>query len=261
MIARPQFCLLVVVASSIATAAFADQKPAPGKQVEQTWTAKGNAKMKAGFLLFLPRDYGKDPKKKWPMIYFLHGRGESNGPLSLVKKWGPPRNVETQPKMPYIVVSPQCPRSEEWSDARQLDILTGLLDDVTKKYAVDTDRISLTGLSMGGSGSWALAARMPNRFAAVVPICGRGEVENAAKLKDLPIWIWNGDQDRGVPLSVPREMVAAIRKAGGRRVRLTTLEHVGHNCWSAAYATPELYSWMSKQRASKNKPSGLGKTK
>jgi predicted peptidase len=242
-------CLTVLLDS-----AFADEKPAPGKQVEQTWAAKGDAKTTARYLLFLPKDYGKDPKKKWPMIYFLHGRGESYGPLSLVKKWGPPKRVEKSPNAPYIVVSPQCPGRESWRQPRQLDILTGLLDDVVKNYRVDADRIYLTGLSMGGYGSWALAARMPQRFAAVAPICGGGRVEDAKKLVNLPIWVWHGDSDPAVPLKRSQEMVEAIRKAGGKRVRLTTLEHIGHNSWSAAYATPELYAWMNQQRASKNKP-------
>ena len=124
--------------------------------------------------------------------------------------------------------------------------LVELLDAIIKDYDVDEDRIYLTGLSMGGSGSWRLAADHPDRFAAVVPICGRGAPGDAEHLKALPIWIFIGDQDRALPNSL--EMVDAIRNAGSGTIRLTTLEHIGHNSWSAAYATPDLYEWLDRQR-------------
>jgi predicted peptidase len=99
---------------------------------------------------------------------------------------------------------------------------------------------------MGGFGSWRLAADHPDLFAAVAPICGGGKPEDAGKLKDLPIWVWHGTADPTVPVQRSIEMVEAIKKAGGREVRFTTLEHVGHNAWEAAYATPELYQWLNK---------------
>lgn len=227
--------------------AHAAEKPIPGKQVERDFVRTGEKKPAARYLLFLPKGYDKAGTKKWPLIYFLHGRGESYGPLSLVKKWGPPRIVESRPEFPYIVVSPQCPRSESWKQPRQQKILQDLLDEVVKTYHVDARRIYLTGLSMGGSGSWTLAAAQPKRFAAVVPICGKGDPKDAGKLKSLPIWVFNGDQDRGAPIERAREMVDSIRKAGGKKVRLTSLEHFGHNVWSAAYNSPELYAWLSRQ--------------
>ena len=104
----------------------------------------------------------------------------------------------------------------------------------------------LAGLSMGGSGSWRMAADHPDRFAAVVPICGRGSTEHASKLKELPIWVFVGDQDRVFEANV--QMVDAIREAGSSRVRLTTLEHIGHNSWSAAFASPDLYTWLLQQK-------------
>lgn len=99
---------------------------------------------------------------------------------------------------------------------------------------------------MGGYGSWRLAADHPERFAAVVPVCGGGKPEDAEKLKALPIWVFHGDQDSAVPIKRSIEMVDAIKAAGSDKIRFTTLEHVGHNSWSAAYATPELYEWMLK---------------
>jgi predicted peptidase len=226
------------------------EEPAPGKQVEQELKTRNGKSI--SYLLYLPKGYdSKDAK--WPLLLFLHGRGESDGPLSIVKKWGPPRLIEHGANPPYIVVSPQCPRApESWPLPSQQALLLALLDHIGKTYKVDADRVYLTGLSMGGYGSWRLAADHPERFAAVVPICGAGKPEDADKLKNLPIWVWHGTEDPAVPFQRSVEMVDAIKKAGGINIRFTTLEGIGHNSWEAAYATPELYQWLDKQTASKN---------
>lgn len=242
---------LLVVCSPVAVVLAED--PAPGKQVEQALVLPGETEPAIEYQLFLPEKYG-ETDEKWPLILFLHGRGESYGPLSLVKKWGPPRLVEREPAaFPFVVVSPQCPaRPANWSDETRQKQLVQLLDDIVERYDVDPDRVYLTGLSMGGYGSWTLAASHPERFAAVAPICGGGNPANAGKLVNLPIWVFHGDKDNAVPIRRSQEMVAAIRKAGGERVRFTTLEELGHNSWSAAYATPDLYSWMQRHTASGN---------
>jgi len=221
--------------------------PAAGKQVEQKLALGKDNQPDCGYQLFLPEGYGQ-ADKQWPMILFLHGRGESYGPLSLVKKWGPPKICDQDPKYPYIVVSPQCPGKESWSRERQQDILVKLLDHIVSTYRVDPARIYLTGLSMGGYGSWRLAADHPHRFAAVVPVCGGGNPQDADKLKTLPIWVFHGDQDRAVPFERSVQMVDAIRKAGGTTIRFTSYEGFGHNCWTATYATPDMYKWLNRQK-------------
>jgi predicted peptidase len=226
------------------------QEPQPGKQVEQSLEIPGQAAV--GYLLYLPEDYDPQSDQKWPLMLFLHGRGESNGPLSLVAKWGPPQLVQRGENLPYILVSPQCPRDDRWADDNQQAAVLKLLDSVSERYRVDTQRIYLTGLSLGGFGSWRLAADHPQRFAAVVPICGGGNPQWAESLAPLPIWVWHGTEDRAVPYERSEAMVSAIREAGGQSVRFTSLEHVGHNCWSAAYATPELYQWLDQHRSSQN---------
>jgi len=195
------------------------------------------------YLLYLPKAYDSS-NTNWPLMLFLHGRGESDGPLSVVAKWGPPRLVSRGEDLPFIVASPQCPRADSWQRPTQQKLLVALLDHLERTFRVDTNRVYLTGLSMGGYGSWRLAADHPERFAAVVPICGAGQTEDAGKLKELPIWVWHGTEDRAVALENSTKMVEAIKAAGGTKVRYTILEHVGHNSWEAAYATPELYSWM-----------------
>jgi predicted peptidase len=220
--------------------------PAPGKQVELSH--KVSDQQSVPYLLYLPKDFDAKADKKWPVILFLHGRGESRGPLSIVAKWGPPRMAERGDNLPYIVISPQCPASSRWTADEQQAGVLNLLDHISEKYPVDTSRIYLTGLSMGGYGSWKLAADHGQRFAAVAPVCGKGNPADGEKLKDLPIWVFHGTEDHAVAYQHSVDMVEAIEKAGGKKVRFTSMKHVGHNCWSAAYATPELYQWFDKHR-------------
>lgn len=241
------FTLLTTSAlSGVCTAQTSSPSPGalcPGKQIEQAFETSDGASVP--YLLYLPKDY--DPATKKQMILFLHGRGESYGPLSLVAKWGPPRFAARGDDLPYVLVSPQCPKDDSWNKPTQQKRVLELLDHIVKTYSIDEDHVCLTGLSMGGYGSWRMAADHPRRFSAVVPVCGGGDPADAEKLKDVPIWVFHGDQDRAVPFQRSVDMVEAIKKAGGDKIRFTSLEHVGHNCWSATYATPELFEWIRKQ--------------
>jgi predicted peptidase len=235
----------------VATASAKD--PAPGQQVEQNFTTTDGAEVP--YLLYLPEDYSSN--QPVPMILFLHGRGESNGPLSIVAKWGPPRRLAQGEQMKYIVASPQCPRNSFWSHDEQQRRLLELLAHLQKQYTIDPDRIYLTGLSMGGFGTWRMAADHPEKFAAAVPVCGRGDPRSASRLIHLPIWAWHGTEDQAVPFERSVEMVEAIRAAGGTKVRFTSLEHVGHASWQAAYQSDDVYAWLDRQRASQNRsPNG-----
>ncbi len=218
--------------------------PMPGKQVEQVLSIDD---VELEYLCYLPRDYAESDEPV-PLLLFLHGRGESNGPLSKVATWGPPKYLAAGEQMDFVVLSPQCPRTGWWSDdARQAQLLA-LLDHAERTWRIDTRRVWVTGLSMGGFGTWRLCADHPGRFAAAVPICGAGDPAWAAKLTALPIWVWHGADDTTVPFAKSVEMVDAIRSAGGERVRFTRLEHVGHNSWEAAYRSPDLWRWLGAQR-------------
>ena len=143
------------------------------------------------------------------------------------------------------MVSPQS-RRFGWN----VDALIGLLDHVVSKYRVDPRRIYLTGLSMGGYGTWSLAARAPDRFAAIVPICGGGSPDNAEKLKNLPIWVFHGAKDRVVPVSRSEQMVEAIKAVGGN-VKFTVYPDVAHDSWTETYNDPKLYEWLLKHKREK----------
>jgi predicted peptidase len=227
-----------------------------GRQTAALFETKDGTKV--DYLIYLPPEYQQGGEKKFPLMLFLHGRGESQGGIQSVAKWGPPQMVARGEDLPFIIVSPQCPPGDFWTSDRQLKVVNELLDGIMSTHAVDLQRVYLTGLSMGGFGSWSLAAQSPEKFAAAVPICGAGDPKRADRLKDLPIWVFHGEQDNVIPIKRSTEMVEAIRAAGGSLVRYTTLEHVGHNSWSAAYSTPEIYNWMLQQ--TKGKPTNTEKS-
>jgi len=215
-----------------------------GGQHTQTFEKTVTKTLGCNYLLFLPESYGQE-KKDWPLMLFLHGAGERGNDLQLVKKHGPPKIVEKQEDFPFIVVSPQCPKDQWWND--NIDVLINLLDDIVAKYDVDRDRIYLTGLSMGGYGSWALGSKYPDRFAAVAPICGGGMRIMASGLKDVPVWAFHGGKDKVVPLEESEEMVAAINARGGN-AKLTVYPDAGHDSWSETYDNQEFYDWLLNHR-------------
>ncbi len=145
-------------------------------------------KVELSYLLYLPQDY--DQRESWPLLLFLHGSGERGDNLELVKKHGPPKLVAEGRDFPFIIVSPQCPKDRWWEPIE----LLALLDDLAGKYKVDADRVYLTGLSMGGFGTWRLAFQAPERFAAIAPICGGGEKYWAKRMASLPVWAFHGAQ-------------------------------------------------------------------
>jgi predicted peptidase len=204
------------------------------------------------YLLFLPKDYEAKSEQRWPLLLFLHGAGERGTNLWKVAVHGPPKLVKDKPDFPFIVVSPQCPNGEQWSN----DTLLALLDEVILKYAPDTNRIYLTGLSMGGYGTWSLGTQYPERFAAIAPICGDGEPvrvmlaggKKVASLKSLGVWAFHGAKDPVVPLSESERMVETLKKAGCKDVQLTVYPEAQHDSWTESYNNPQLYEWFLKHR-------------
>jgi predicted peptidase len=198
------------------------------------------------YLLYLPEGYGKK-KRHWPTMLFLHGIGNRGDDLEKVKTSGVPKVVERDRRFDFILVAPQCPAGKWWAS----DLLVKLLDEVAAKYAVDTDRIYLTGLSMGGFGAWSLACAHPERFAAIAPICGGGEPDDACRLKDVPVWAFHGAKDETVPLRRSKEMVDAAKACGGD-VRLTVYPEAGHDSWMVTYDNPKVYQWFLQNQKNKS---------
>ncbi len=204
------------------------------------------------YLLQLPDGYetAENADKKWPLLIFLHGAGERGANLELLKKHGPPKAIEAGRKFPAIVISPQCPADSWWPEEPVLE----LIEQAEKMYRVDADRIYLTGLSMGGYGTWAFASRAPDRFAAIVPICGGGVPYHMRKLTKLPVWVFHGQKDTAVPFEESERLVKALERAGHRNVIFTVYPEAGHDSWTAAYDTPELWEWLFAQKRGQTAP-------
>ncbi len=190
------------------------------------------------YLLYVPAGYGHE-ERRWPLILFLHGAGERGDDLELLKVTGLPEVLEQKEDFPFVVVAPQCPE-DEWWDAEALDYL---LDHVLERYDVDERRVYLTGLSMGGFGTWRLATRSPDRFAAIAPICGGGEPISTRRLGKMPVWVFHGAKDEIVPIKRSEEMVDALKRFGGN-VKFTVYPDADHDSWTATYNNPELYEWF-----------------
>ena len=169
--------------------------------------------------------------------------------LNVVKKHGPPKLIDAGKDFPFIVVSPQCPKDHWWEP---LEVKT-LLDEIVEKYKVDQDRIYVTGMSMGGFGTWYLAALQPDRLAAIVPICGGGDAIWAKRIAHIPAWVFHGAKDQAVPLERSKQMVEAMKKNGGNP-KFTIYPEAGHDSWTEAYANPQLYEWLLQQKHSAKKP-------
>jgi predicted peptidase len=192
-------------------------------------------------LLYLPKGYAE--KDSWPLLLFLHGAGERGNDLELVKVHGPPKLISQGKDFPFIVVSPQCPEDRWW----QAMELSALLDEIIEKHKVDQDRIYVTGLSMGGFGTWSLAAYTPHRFAALLPICGGGETHWTKTFTHVPIWAFHGDKDTAVPLERSEKMIEALKKNGGNP-KLTVYPGVAHDSWTQTYENPAVYEWLLEHK-------------
>lgn len=205
------------------------------------------------YVVYVPRDYA--PGKKWPVILFLHGAGErgNDGLKQTQVGIGTAIRMSSE-RFPALVVMPQCAAGQFWS-GKMAEFALKALDQTVAEYNGDPDRLYLTGLSLGGFGSFLIASQHPDKFAAVVPICGgvRGvDVKSVAeKLKDIPMWAFHGDADTVVPPARSREIVEAIKAAGGTKVKYTEYPGVGHNSWDKAYAEKEMTDWLFAQKRGK----------
>jgi predicted peptidase len=242
------FALLFSLAACSTTKNSTAMKPG---QTAQKFHLERKQVLAADYLLFLPDGYGVDTTKRWPLILFLHGAGERGSDVWKVATHGPPKIDTTAENFPFIVVSPQCPDGQIWSD----DLLLALLDDIESKYAVDTHREYLTGLSMGGFGTWNLGLSHPERFAAIAPICGGGETilltlardfdhARLPPIKSLGVWAFHGGKDPTVSPDESEHMVNMLKKIGCQDVKLTVYPDALHDSWTQTYANPELFAWF-----------------
>jgi predicted peptidase len=209
------------------------------KEIRKTLTAN--------YLLYLPKDYAESGKV-FPLVLFLHGAGERGTDLENVKIHGLPKLINEGKEFPFIVVSPQCSEHSTWNT----DILSALLDDIEANYHVDKNRIYVTGLSMGGNGTWSLAIVQPERFAAIAPVCGWNMPTDACTLKKMPVWVFHGAKDNVIPLGSSENMVERL-KSCDPNVKFTIYPEANHDAWTETYNNEELYKWFLEQSLDKSK--------
>lgn len=239
--------ILLGALGDVCFAQEAEYRPRP-VQSSHSFSKSVHKDLKLNYLLYLPDAYSNDGDS-WPLVLFLHGAGERGDDLERVKTHGPPMLVERGEKIPAIVVSPQCPANSWWID--HLEALSYLVDGITRGFRVDEDRIYVTGLSMGGDGAWALAALLPEKFAAAMPISAGGANRiSAVRLRKVAIWAFHGEADPVVPAAEPLAMVENITRFGGN-VRLTVYPGVGHDSWTPTYEDPAVWEWLLSQRGSR----------
>lgn len=211
--------------------------------------------LKMAYLLYLPVNYTA-ATEPCPVVVFLHGGGEAGEDLSGVSVHGPNMNLERaeyakfRQTFPFIVVSPQCPpRGERWDQPKMIKVVIALLEDLGARLPkFDKDRVYLTGLSMGGKGTWLIAEEAPSLFAAIAPMdADTLKLDLASKLKYTPVWMGAGQDDGGV-VENTRQMDAALRKTSHAEIKRTVLPHIGHGAWSAFYESAQFYEWFLQYR-------------
>ncbi len=248
--------VLAVIAASCAVALPARAKKAETGFLDRAVNVAG---AEYRYQVFVPNDW--TPKKKWPMILFLHGAGERGDDGLVQTQVGIGRAIRMdRSRFPAVIVMPQCRKNVWWSQSPMDDVAMKSLDAATKEFHGDTQRTYLTGLSMGGYGTWHLAGKYTGRFAAIAPICGgilmpdvsrqqsaddsKPYTEAAGKIgKNTPVWIFHGGDDPVVPVAESQRMAAAMKALGGE-VRYTEYPGVGHNSWDNAYAEADLMTWL-----------------
>jgi predicted peptidase len=220
------------------------------------------------YQVFVPRNWG--PKVKWPVILFLHGYGEEGEDGLLPTDVGIAAAIRNHvDRFPFVVVIPQCRKNDWWTNVPMEAEALKALDQTMKEFKGDPQRVYLTGLSMGGYGTWALGAQYASKFAALAPVCGGirlppgDDMPNAhntddsadpyaavaQKIGKTPVWVFHGGSDPVVPVQESRQMVEALKAAGGN-VRYTEYSGVGHNSWGKAYDEADLFAWLLAQRLS-----------
>src|SRR5581483_366794 len=263
----------VIVLAALALMLLVDARSASARKIEtgfldRTVSAQATTYR---YQVFVPANF--DPHRKWPVILFLHGAGERGDNGLLQTDVGIAHAIRmTHAQFPFVVVMPQCRNEKLWTDADMQAQALAALEESMKEFNGDPERVYLTGLSMGGYGTWDLATKHPGKFAAYIIICGgiRGPAqfpalhvglvddakvtdpyaETARHVSKTPVWIFHGADDPTVPVEESRKMTAALNAAGGI-VRYTEFPGVGHESWVPAYAEPELFPWLLQQKLSR----------
>ncbi len=233
----------IVLASAIAVlASCADRVNWPVAEGQHAAHFERSVTQRVGgdFLLYLPAGFDAHGGKKYPLLIYMHGSGESGHDLNRLRGQGLTMLLETRKDFPFIVVSPQARDAAAGFDPSTLN---AMLDELLERLPLDADRVYLTGFSMGGEWSYGWASMNPERFAAIAPMSGQWNPDVACALKDTPVWAFHGGMDTAVLMADDQAMVDAINRCGGH-ARITIYPELGHSAWVPAYADPKLFEWL-----------------
>lgn len=198
------------------------------------------------YLSYLPPAYEQEEAKRWPLIIFLHGASLRGNDLERIKKYGIPKRIEEGVEFDFIVISPQCPANKDWSSDNWFPLTYRKMKE---NYRIDTSRVYLTGLSMGGEGTWYIAQQHPEAFAAIAPVCGRMShissiAKDVGKISSLPVWIFHGAGDKVYSVGESDKMYELLKEINAE-VKYTRYPDLGHGAThDTAYKSPELYEWF-----------------
>lgn len=252
---------LILIGSTCAAFPESRVVAADPKQAFEPRVFDGPDGLKLPYRLLKPVNH--DPNKAYPLVLFLHGAGErgTDNTIQLVHGMADFASDLNRLRYPCFVMAPQCPAEQKWVeidwtlDAHEmppepssaLKLTLAAMDQLATEFRIDAQRLYVTGLSMGGYGTWDLIQRFPDKFAAAVPVCGGGDEKYASRLAKLPIWAFHGVHDTAVKPHRSRRMIAEIQAAGGKP-GYTEYPDVGHDSWHRAYSDPHMMSWLFKQR-------------
>lgn len=205
---------------------------------KHTWNSDKHFNFK--YVQYLPKDF--NPEEKYPLVFFLHGAGERGEDPDIGCRHGYMKHVrEEGAEYPFIFIGPQCPEDKYWGC--YTESLIAFLEEKMEELPIDPHRVYLTGLSMGGTGTWMLAMACPEKFAAIAPVCGTGIYWHSEIMKDVPIMTYHGDLDTVVPIDESIHMISAINRKGGN-AQIKILYNTGHDAWVEAYKGDELWRWL-----------------
>ncbi len=256
----PAFALAALLA--ICTQAFS-QTPKTGSPADE-YEARRHVSIDGqtlNYRLLKPRDY--DATKKYPLVLFLHGAGERGNDNVAQLKYGAPLFIKPEVREKYacFVIAPQCPTEQKWADidwssdtpaqpeklSPSMALTLSVIELLRKEFSIDADRLYVTGLSMGGYGTWDLVTRVPKQWAAAAPVCGGGDKDKAALAKDVPLWAFHGSEDPVVKVIRTRLMIDNVTAAGGHPL-YSEYPYLGHDSWTTAYQEPQFLPWLFAQR-------------
>jgi len=226
----------------------------------KTWQSPGGGTLP--YRLHKPSK--REPGRRYPLVVFMHGAGSRGSDNVTQLRYGgaPLLNWAKRTGQEFFMVAPQCPEKDKWVDTNfgavkssmkpkptlELAMAMEIIDDACKRYPIDFDRIYVIGISMGGYATWELLQRRPRMFAAALPCCGGGDVSFASRLTGVPIWAFHGDADKTVPVCRTRDMVSAIKAAGGRKILYREYKGKDHDVWTPTFSDDSVFEWLFSQK-------------